>query len=251
LFALIFAGKNSPLAEADDATLPQLSHDAGLRAYRLYKGMPGRIAKNLGVHQSTVSNVLSGTGKSARIDEAIKDELEGICLILCDPNFTAPLKSIKIYNQKSSNRGPKVVVSPLTPEERHAFRFRGKYYGIVSRMARQLGMGRSNLSAICLGKVPGSKALAAIRDEMRRIDALGTPSVPPPTQPLTEAERKLFGRGQRYFGLAVLISKRLNLSVGHVYGVCSGVTTSERTLRELRAAMAKRDAEHAAKQVSK
>jgi hypothetical protein len=185
-----------------------------------YHGIISSVAKEVGRSKATVSDVVRGKFATPPIVAALKREMARIDAL---PKIAKPL--------------------PLTESERAEFGPGGRYYGVYSKVARELGINPGSVgNDIRLGHAR-SRTIAAVRLEMRRIDAVSLPNKP---ELLTEAEKRQFRPGQRYYGVYGRVAQQLGLKRHTVYlsGKCR---ESARALAALRLEMQRVDAEIASK----
>jgi hypothetical protein len=112
-----------------------------------YNGAMKKVAHELGVCRGSVEAAAQGRVKSGRILDALVKEID------------------------RRDREAEIRPLPITEEERAAFGRGGKYYGVNTRVARQLGMLPNNAHRVLRGKYHSPNILRALRAEMARIDA--------------------------------------------------------------------------------
>ena len=152
MIAIIVSGSSDLLIEATPITSTNPAFATlNLRECRWggkYYGLANRVAARLGVCHSNVRRVLYGEATSARVTKALLEE-------------------IKIFQSQPLNLARPI----LSKDEQKQCSHGGKYYGIYTKVARDLGITNTSVRYAAIGKIASDRAVEAMRAEMARIDA--------------------------------------------------------------------------------
>ena len=111
---------------------------------------------------------------------------------------------------------------PFSIEVRRNFRQRGKYYGILSEVARDLDIGPTFVARVARGVTKSARVLAAIKSRMAKRDAVQIPVCADGRRCLEAKNRGAFSWGGKYYGIQSAVAKTLGISGAHVGRVASG-----------------------------
>ncbi len=127
--------------------------------------------------------------------------------------------------------------------DRREFRNGGRYFGLMTRVAKELGVQPATVEYVSRGAAISHRILNAIVAEIRRVDS--DPNASP--LPLSSEEHAEFSRGGRYYGVSARVSKSLGMLNSNMHRALRGKTRSPRILAAVRTEMARVDAEIASK----
>ena len=149
MIAVIVSGNAGILLDSPTYSRHSELEGIDLREFRRggkYFGTYARVSRDLGVSRPSVCRVVQGYA-SRRILDAVLREIRRI----------------------DEHGGPKLP-TPLSPMELGQFGSGGKYRGVYTRVAKNLGMLHSNVWRAAHGET-SARLLTAIRAEMARVDA--------------------------------------------------------------------------------
>ena len=198
------------------------------------KGLVTSVALETKRPNQVVTGVLRGYMGSLPVAEALISQIS-------DRLGTKVARSIMIAPIPS----PKRHIG-LSPDEIEEFKSRGRYHGIASKVARDLGTKPATVSTVAHGKLKSTRILAALRAEMKRADG-ETPVKnvrKQTTSPFTSEDLCKFRTG-RYRGLATRVARSLGISKSTASQVIRGNTTSAYIVAGVRAEVERIDAERA------
>jgi uncharacterized small protein (DUF1192 family) len=138
---------------------------------------------------------------------------------------------------------PKSTVSgpgPLQNIDRKEFRNGGRYHGLLTRVAKTLGVSPSSVQLSSRGACHSKRIIDAIVAEIRRTDAELENS--PLPVPLTALERAEFSFGGKYYGVSGRVAKSLGMLNSNMHRIVRGKLRTPRVLAALRKEMARVDA---------
>lgn len=142
---------------------------------------------------------------------------------------------------------PRKLSNKIRNGRRSEFSRGGRYEGIIAEVAKECGVAKGYVFNVKWGSKTSARISKALQLAVQKRDE--QPWIAPPQ--LNSRQREQLRKSKRYAGLRVQIAKDLGVRKVIVYNVVSGCTSSARITQALLDAMARRDAEHAAKQVSK
>lgn len=200
------------------------------RSGQPYFGQLAQIARKLDVSSGVLSNVFRGKAKSKRIGTAILSRI-------CELEGSAFLDQVQTVHMP--------YPAPFSAEERKQFRPHGTYYGIISRVARDLNVSLDAVGFAVRGESSSARIVDQLRSEMAYIDK--NPPLPTKTKPFSEDTRAQFNRGGRYFRLYGKVARSLGVTPASVSAVAKGTYRSQRIVAALHVEMNRVDAELASK----
>jgi len=125
-----------------------------------------------------------------------------------------------------------LTVIPL--EVRTGMRPTGQFYGLIVRVAKQLGVNRSSVADAVAGRMVSARIVDGLTSEIQRIRKTYLP-------PLTPKQRDEMERGGKYYGLTTEVCRILGCTRNTVHAVATGNSWNQPILAELQKRMGKRD----------
>jgi hypothetical protein len=222
MIAVIVSGSSNLLIDASPIVSrhPELT-GVDLRDFRRggkYFGIYAKVARKLSVSRPSVCRTVQGYASERILSAVIKE-----------------IRQIDTYG------GPDLP-TPLSQEELSQFRNNGRYRGLYTRVARDLGMQTANVWRVGHGAA-STRVLTAIRAEMARVDRGEVANI----AQLTPSERLKFAHGGIYRGLFTRVAVALGQNADGVASRARLGKCSQRLLLSIRSEMARVDAELAAK----